>query len=855
MSSSLYKGVSSPQNLEYTLERPQIDQLLQKATEKPLVTVVAGAGFGKTNAVSAYIKNFVEEPVWLKLVATDNLILRFWEHLVYALSLHKAEFSLEFSIIGFPETDVLFNAVLQGIVNEIEKKGEMLIVLDDFYQIHEPSILRFVEKLVDANIQGLTLILISRTDPAINTAGLISKNLLTQITQDDLCFQKEEITKYFAMRNIAFSEKALEELCRVSDGWIFAIYLIGLTLEQGKRYQEIPMLAMKLDVFKIMEAELFSNASAEIQDILITLSFLDYMPTMLLRELCMGIDSMLLMQELEKANAFIRFDSFSNSYQMHNLFHEFLQSKQMQFSQEKQNQIHKRVAEWYFQNNFKIEAVAHYEKAGCYTELIRTLSTFVFCTYEIAALALEYLDRIPTHLYDEMPIAHTIRAGFLTMLFRIDEANAQLYWVKERYEKLPLGKENTELLGETYTMLGFISFISSFTDRKFEFVEWFQKADAYLPDGSKLFHNDYHLNKGTYACMVHAMHYEKGSVDKLLNAMSAATPCASKVMNGCGYGIQYLTQTEAAYYRKDYKNAQKYAQQAIYASQQQNQYDIENMAIFYLMRTHIALCNYVEVVELLERIKQIAEKFPNADCYGMLHIVQGWFYTVVGQPQLIEPWIMDKADDYKEVSNVAFCLHRLVRARSYLVQKDYYELLAFLEQNNGQYGLENFLMGAIELKVMKAIALYRLNEKAEAFAVLEKAYALAEPNGLIMPFIEQGNAMRTLANAAMNDESTVIPAQWLQDISFKASTYAKKVKYIVVAHRQTQGEQEVPEMTTREKQVLSYLCHGLTQKEIADECDLSVNTIKIVLQNIYKKLGAFNSYNAVAIATKLNLNL
>ena len=42
---------------------------------------------------------------------------------------------------------------------------------------------------------------------------------------------------------------------------------------------------------------------------------------------------------------------------------------------------------------------------------------------------------------------------------------------------------------------------------------------------------------------------------------------------------------------------------------------------------------------------------------------------------------MDKADDYKEVSDVAFCLHRIVRARSYLAQQNYYELLAFLEQN------------------------------------------------------------------------------------------------------------------------------------------------------------------------------
>lgn len=55
-------------------------------------------------------------------------------------------------------------------------------------------------------------------------------------------------------------------------------------------------------------------------------------------------------------------------------------------------------------------------------------------------------------------------------------------------------------------------------------------------------------------------------------------------------------------------------------------------------------------------------------------------------------------------------------------------------------------------------------------------------------------------------------------------------------------------LTIREKEVLSLLTEGLTNKEIAQRLNLSVHTIKFNLESIYKKLGVTSRIQAAIIA-------
>ena len=61
------------------------------------------------------------------------------------------------------------------------------------------------------------------------------------------------------------------------------------------------------------------------------------------------------------------------------------------------------------------------------------------------------------------------------------------------------------------------------------------------------------------------------------------------------------------------------------------------------------------------------------------------------------------------------------------------------------------------------------------------------------------------------------------------------------------------ELSKREKQILSFVKEGLLSKEISNNLSISVHTVNTHRQNILKKLGANNSFEAVEYANKLRL--
>jgi len=61
------------------------------------------------------------------------------------------------------------------------------------------------------------------------------------------------------------------------------------------------------------------------------------------------------------------------------------------------------------------------------------------------------------------------------------------------------------------------------------------------------------------------------------------------------------------------------------------------------------------------------------------------------------------------------------------------------------------------------------------------------------------------------------------------------------------------ELSKREKEILGYVKEGLLSKEISNNLSISVHTVNTHRQNILKKLGANNSFEAVEYASKLRL--
>ena len=169
---------------------------------------------------------------------------------------------------------------------------------------------------------------------------------------------------------------------------------------------------------------------------------------------------------------------------------------------------------------------------------------------------------------------------------------------------------------------------------------------------------------------------------------------------------------------------------------------------------------------------------------------------------------------------------------------------------------ESCLYGRVEMLAIEACVHYKMNDKNKALAVLLEAYETASPNELVMPFIELGKDMRTLSFFATKELGNIpgtdakIPKPWLANIYRKAASYAKRQAHVILKYKQANRIVGGVALSNREIEIITDLSHGLTRAEIASSRNLSINTVKMVINMIYTKMGAENLPDLIRIAAE-----
>ena len=142
----------------------------------------------------------------------------------------------------------------------------------------------------------------------------------------------------------------------------------------------------------------------------------------------------------------------------------------------------------------------------------------------------------------------------------------------------------------------------------------------------------------------------------------------------------------------------------------------------------------------------------------------------------------------------------------------------------------------IEILALQALAFHSTGQTPAALAALGQALALAEPEGYVRVFVDEGKAMAELM-AAIGDQQ---PAA--------RSGYVIK---LLAAFEPTGGL--VEPLSERELEVLRLMAPGLKYKEMAERLFVSVNTIRYHVKNIYGKLGVQSRTLALTRARELGL--
>ena len=153
----------------------------------------------------------------------------------------------------------------------------------------------------------------------------------------------------------------------------------------------------------------------------------------------------------------------------------------------------------------------------------------------------------------------------------------------------------------------------------------------------------------------------------------------------------------------------------------------------------------------------------------------------------------------------------------------------------------------IELRVLQALARQMQGDISAALASLQHALTLAEPEGYVRIFIDEGTPMAELlsraANQAMMSDSV---NQLLAAFNAEKPSSEQRVSA-------AQSHALVEPLSLRELKVLQLIAQGLSNREIGEKLFLALDTVKGHNRRLFAKLRVQRRTEAVAKARSLNI--
>ena len=152
----------------------------------------------------------------------------------------------------------------------------------------------------------------------------------------------------------------------------------------------------------------------------------------------------------------------------------------------------------------------------------------------------------------------------------------------------------------------------------------------------------------------------------------------------------------------------------------------------------------------------------------------------------------------------------------------------------------------IELLLLQTLANVGHQEEQAALSALTHAVLLAEPEGYMRSFLDQGVVMVALLFKLRYRERKQGPTQYLDRL-------LELFKSEGTGSWQPQPHILPDPLSKRELEVLHLLARGDSNQDIAEELVVTVDTVKRHVSNILSKLGASNRTQAVGRARELGL--
>ncbi len=874
------------------VERKRLLLALDEALDKPISCIVAPAGFGKSTLLSQWRDSLLARDIncaWVNLDENDAEIRKFFAYLV--LAFEDAGVSLGYlknaAENGF--VDMSSSAIITSLLSAIiDIEDPMVLVLDDYHRVASEQIDSFVKILSDQCGDKVHIAIGSRTPVNINLPTLLAAGQAIEIPSANLRFSDREVAEAMG------SELDQEELADIQaqlEGWPVAVQMTRLlgerntftsTTSRDRKVSSQGHLADYL-VTNVLESQ-----SEELQQFLLETSILQSFNAELADAVRDHKNSQQLIHQLDSLQALvIPLDDDFLWFRYHHLFSECVGDFLKQEDPERFVELHRRAAKWCSENRLIAEAVnyanaikdyelskqiindnARWMRLLCFggvgyfnglfanipDEVLANDPQILYSKVYTCALGGDFKSALRHHDAAEALIERdgitpqllVDRMGVGTGILRRVEFKFEREggWLKERLETIEKAKSDYSSIGANLTVIS--SFIKhALAIQSYTFGD-FNIAKNYMQDANV------DSQKGFNPVGDGYLKASLGIIEFWRNDIEEAYHCFSSVFAneddpvGNYANVNSIVGTllkSVEYWRSNADDAEAFSIESQLGRlvEADGWYDV--YAIGFDAVVHDALCRgeYEEADALVGKLEESTDRLAIERLTQFTEVLRLDLFVAQGSLGLAEQiynkiseWFSIEQNEMEDHGWFHWVAASYTCARYLAAIGDFEQARQFIEAGVGVADTLDVVLMRVRGKILKASILENSGKRDDALVTLEDAIIDAAHVATFKPFA--ADVSGTLLNEAVS--SVMVKTE-----THKVSDFAARIAMTSVQKM----------FSLREEEVLQGIAQGKSNKEIARDLDLTDNTIKFHLRNIYQKLGVKKRVPAVEKARELGI--
>ncbi len=835
----------------------------------------------------------VNRVAWLSLDEADNDLARFLTYLIAALQTISANIGAGLSgMLQTPQPPPT-ESILTALVNEITTVPDnFILVLDDYHMMDAKPVDRALTFLLEHQPPQMHLVIATREDPDLPLARLRAQSQLNELRVTDLRFTPFEAAEFLnQVMDLNLSADDIAALEARTEGWIAGLQLAGLALQgtlatQG--YKDATSFIKSFTgshhfVMDYLVEEVLHQQPENVQTFLLRTSILNR----LCGPLC---DAVLLdpagsapgqqtLEYLERANLFlISLDNERRWYRYHHLFADLLRQRLHQSfaamtggdAESRLNELHIRASQWYEDNGLELEAFLHAAAADDIDRAERLVEGKTIPLHLRGAIApiLDWLASLPAPVMNARPSLWWRHASLLLINGQTIGVAEKLQAAEAALAALGLGPEADDhtrnLIGQIATARSTLALtrydvetMLAQSRRALEYLHpdnMFTRATAHWTMGyayillgdraaaRRALTESISLSQRSgaiFAAILAALGL--GLVQEGDNQLHQAAETYRRVLEWAGDHPQqiiheaHLGLGRISYEWNDLDVAEQHAEQSLQLAQQYEQViDRSIICEVFLARLKLARGDVAEAAAILARADRSVRQHHFV--HRIPEVATAQVLTLLRQGDVVAAAHLAQAHNLP-----------LSQARVHLAQGDPAAALAVLETWRRQAETKGWEDERLKTMVLQAKALHAHGKKSKAMQMLDEALALAEPEGFIRIFVDEGAPMAELLKRMKTEGGRMTVY-----IDTLLSAFEKQE----VAHPSREAfipQPLVEPLSQRELEVLQLIAEGLSNDEIGRQLFLALDTVKGHNRKIFDKLQVQRRTEAVARARELGL--